>query len=247
MIKYNNWVKNLPKGLILPRARYDNRNLLKDINININVSGFNMSSFVPTAPIRQPRREYVDPRYETSGLEEIRRRGARHEQMLQEARERRRARAEQGPTASLPTRDDLARNIHYSADDIEVESRRSPIFSLGSLSGSDQSLPPGFAEAHARGFSSSSSSTSTSSTITTGSSAPSSQVLDDDIPFVDPNVDIFTSFSQTRREEIDAQDRAPQLQVEEIWNPVTNRWNKLNTQHGRKVLREHPDAERRFV
>ncbi len=129
-MNYNVWIKNLPKNMRLPRARYDSRNLLKDINININLSGFNFSPFVPTAPIRQPRqREYVDPRYE--------------------------------------------------------------------------------------------------------------------IPPTDDN-DIFTNFAQVRRAEIDAENRAPQMEVEEILNPTTNRWNNLNTQHGRRIMNEHPTAQRRY-
>tara|TARA_R110002020_G_scaffold1280_3_gene6059 strand:+ start:3629 stop:4270 length:642 start_codon:yes stop_codon:yes gene_type:complete len=213
MIKYKDWVKNLPKGLILPRARYDSRNLIKDINININVSGFNMSSFVPTAPIRQSGRENVFDRAEresTSNIQELRQVTERHEQMLQEARERSRQRgyqvysgsyqqnreqllerARQRARGGIDDGDEETKGGEFNYDDIEVESRRSPIFSVGS--------------------------SSTSSTISTGSSAPSSQVLDEDemrdlypditIPNIDPDNDVFTIFSQTRREEIDTQYR----------------------------------------
>ena len=65
-MRYEAWIKNLPKNIKLPRARYDSRRLLDDINItiNIDVSGFNLSQFLPTPPIIQPRRENVDPRWE---------------------------------------------------------------------------------------------------------------------------------------------------------------------------------------
>ena len=146
-MNYNVWIKNLPKNMRVPRARYDSRNLIKDINININISGFDFSSFVPTAPIQRPRPQYVDPRYEES--------------------------------------------IADSIPSVEPQPQRTP---------------------------------------------PPPQVFD-----IPPDI------VRQRRDEINAQDRAPQLRREQVYRERTGRWVDINGVTGRQALTENPLANRRFV